>query len=191
VFVAPVVGVLMPKLDPRRLVFIGLAWLTLITFSRALSTSDMGYWQIARPLLLMGFGLPFFFVPLTALGLGSVEEHEMASGAGLQNFLRTLSGAIATSLVTTMWDDKANSIHAEWAGDVDRLGEAARSLAASGMDPDMTRSMLDRMLTGQTVMVATNEIMALTAIVFAVAACVVWLAPKPARAVDMTKAGGH
>lgn len=113
----------------------------------------------------------------------------MASGAGLQNFLRTLSGAIATSLVTTAWDDKANAVHAEWVGNVDRLGDTARSLAASGMNADTTREMLDRMLQGQSVMVATNEIMALTAMMFAIAACVVWIAPKPSRAVDMTKAG--
>src|SRR5262249_2490178 len=110
VFVAPAVGKLMPKFDPRRIVFLGLACLALVTFSRARSTTDMGYWQIAHPLMLMGFGLPLFFVPLTTLALGSVEEHEMASGAGLQNFLRTLSGAVATSLVTTAWDDKANAI---------------------------------------------------------------------------------
>ena len=54
------------------------------------------------PLIVMGLGLPFFFVPLTALALGSVEEHETASAAGLQNFLRTLSGAVATSIVTTL-----------------------------------------------------------------------------------------
>ena len=42
----------------------------------------MTYWQIAHPLILMGLGLPFFFVPLTALALGSVEEHETACAAG-------------------------------------------------------------------------------------------------------------
>jgi hypothetical protein len=44
---------------------------------------------------------PFFFVPVTTLALASVEEHEMAGAAGLMNFLRTLAGAVATSVVTT------------------------------------------------------------------------------------------
>jgi hypothetical protein len=36
---------------------------------RTFSTTDMSYWQISFPLLLMGLGLPFYFVPLTALAL--------------------------------------------------------------------------------------------------------------------------
>jgi DHA2 family multidrug resistance protein len=189
VFAAPMAGMLMAKVDPRRLVFFGLVWLAAATVLRAMCTTDAGYWQVARPLILTGLGLPFFFVPLTALALGSVDEDEMAMGAGLQNFLRTLSGAFATSIVTTAWDDKANAIHAEWVGDVDRLGETARQLASYGMNADTTREMLDRMLQGQSVMVATNEIMAAAAIAFALSACIVWLAPKPAHAVDMTKVG--
>jgi DHA2 family multidrug resistance protein len=189
VVVAPMVGVLISKFDPRRLVFGGLTWLALVTFFRAGATTDMGYWQIARPLMMTGLGLPFFFVPLTALALSSVEDHETASAAGLQNFLRTLSGAFATSLVTTAWDNKANMVHAEWVGDVDRMHDAARTLAASGMSGDSQLVALDRMLQGQSVMVATNEIMALTAALFLIAAFVVWFAPKPTRAFDMTKAG--
>src|SRR5262249_3171194 len=96
---APIAGALIARVDPRKLIFGGLMWLALVTVLRPVATTDMMYWQIARPLLMMGIGLPFFFVPLTALALGSVEEHETASGAGLQNFLRTLSGAVATSIV--------------------------------------------------------------------------------------------
>jgi DHA2 family multidrug resistance protein len=67
VIAAPIAGKLMTKVDPRRLVFCGLLWLAFIMIVRAQATSDMTYWQILVPLLLMGAGLPFFFVPLTAL----------------------------------------------------------------------------------------------------------------------------
>ena len=189
VFAAPMAGMLMAKTDPRRLVFAGLAWLAAATVLRSMASSDMGYWQVARPLIMTGLGLPFFFVPLTALALGSVNEAETASAAGLQNFLRTLAGAFATSIVTTAWDDKASAIHAEWVGDVDRAGDTARLLASSGMGSDATRTLLDSLLQGQAVMVATNEIMAIAAAVFAISACVVWLAPRPEHAVDMAKMG--
>src|SRR5262249_37133582 len=124
VFCAPLVGQRMGKVDPRRLVFAGLIWLSAVTAVRALVTSDITYWQIAIPLMLTGLGLPFFFVPLTALSLGSVEPREMASAAGLQNFLRTLSGAVATSLVTTAWEDRTNYNHAELSGLADRQNQA-------------------------------------------------------------------
>ena len=57
------------------------------------------------------------------------------------------------------------------------------------MSPDAVSSMLDRMLQGQSVMLATNHIVGIVAIVFALSACLIWFAPKPSRAVDMTQAG--
>jgi len=192
VLMAPVVGVLMgKKLDPRRLVFFGLMWIAGVMLLRSVLTNDATYWQIAIPLVLMGVGLPLFFVPLTALALGSVEEHETASGAGLQNFLRTMSGAITTSLVTTMWDDKTIAMHAELAGVTDRSGSTMDLLTASGMGHDAAVSQLNALVQSQSVMIATNQLMFVVALAFAVAAFAIWLAPRPARAVDMAEAGGH
>jgi len=191
VLMAPVVGVLMgKKFDPRRLVFFGLMWIAGVMLLRSVLTNDVTYWQIAIPLILMGVGLPLFFVPLTALALGSVEEHETASGAGLQNFLRTMSGAITTSLVTTMWDDKTTAMHAELAGVTDRSGDTLNLLTA-GMGHDAAVSQLNALVQSQSVMIATNQLMFVVALAFAVAAFAIWLAPRPARAVNMAEAGGH
>jgi DHA2 family multidrug resistance protein len=118
-----------------------------------------------------------------------VEEAETASAAGLMSFLRTLSGAVATSIVSTSWEDKSSVMHAELAGLVDATGETARTLAASGMGPDAVRESLDRMAQSQGVMLATNELMGLVAASFLLAALVIWLAPRPARAIDMAQSG--
>jgi DHA2 family multidrug resistance protein len=190
VLVAPIAGMLMgKKLDPRRLVFAGLAWIAFVTFLRTALNNDVTYWQIAVPLVLMGIGLPLFFVPLTALALGSVEERETASGAGLQNFLRTMSGAITTSLVTTAWDDKTTYAHAELAGLTDRNGETMRTLTGSGFSHDAAISQINNMVQSQSVMIATNQLMMVVALAFLLAAFAIWLAPRPTRAVDMTQAG--
>jgi DHA2 family multidrug resistance protein len=192
VLMAPVAGVLMSKkLDPRWIVFAGLAWIAGVTALRTVLTNDVTYWQIAIPLILMGIGLPLFFVPLTALALGSVKEEETASGAGLQNFLRTMSGAIATSLTTTAWDDKATRAHAELAGLADKSGDTLAMLTGSGMSHDAAVSQLNNLVQSQSVMIATNQLMFVVAMAFAIAALAIWLAPKPARAIDMAQAGGH
>jgi len=156
---------------------------------RTIGTTQMGYWQIALPLLLMGVGMPFFFVPLTALSLGSVEPRETASAAGLQNFVRTLSGAVATSLVTTSWENRTTAIHADLVGDLDRSGEVMRTLTGLGLPPDARSGMLDNLLTGQSVMLATNQILWIVAALFLVSAFAIWLAPRPTRTVEMSEAG--
>jgi len=144
---------------------------------------------VSVPLMLMGLGLPFFFLPITAHALASVDESETASAAGLMNFLRTLSGAFATSIATTAWESNTSAAHAQLAGDIDRSGETARSLLGSGLDMDSVRSVLDGMTQGQSVMLATNEIMATCALAFCAAALLIWLAPRTARVVDMSKVG--
>jgi DHA2 family multidrug resistance protein len=192
VLMAPIAGVLMAKkFDPRRIVFFGLMWIAAVMLLRTYVTMDVTYWQIAIPLILMGFGLPLFFVPLTTLSLGSVEAHETASAAGLQNFLRTMSGAITTSLVTTAWDDKATIAHAELAGLADRNGDVVQTLSASGMSHDAAISQLNGMVQSQSVMIATNQLMFVVAMAFAIAAFAIWLAPRPTRTIDPAQAGGH
>ncbi|MGH8236862.1 MAG: hypothetical protein ACREXP_07535 [Steroidobacteraceae bacterium] len=76
----------------------------------------MTFWQVSVPLMLLGLGLPIFFLPITAHALASVDESETASAAGLMSFLRTLSGAFATSIVTTAWESNTSVAHAELAG---------------------------------------------------------------------------
>ena len=185
VFCAPAAGLLSTKVDPRKLVFFGLVWLGGVLAFRTIATTDMTFWQISGPLLLMGLGLPFFFVPITSLALASVEEHEVAGAAGLMNFLRTLAGAVATSVVTTSWEGKTQVMHAELAPVVDRTGEVANTLAAGGMNSQQTLEALDRMTQSQSVMLATNEIMAFVSLAFFLSALLIWAAPKPTRAVAL------
>ena len=48
---------------------------------------------------------------------------------------------------------------------------------------------IDYVISGQSVMIATNQLMLILGIVFLFAAFVIWLAPKPNRIVDPASAG--
>ncbi len=188
--IAPLVAMSANKVDPRKLVFAGVIWMGAITLWRSVATTDMGFWDVAIPLLVFGFAMPFFFIPTTSLALASVEEHEMDSAAGLMNFLRTLSGAFATSVVTTVWDNRITYNHAELVGLADTDRSVRTMFEQSGMTPDAINQAIDYLITGQSVMLATNQMMWAIGIAFIFAACVIWLAPRPSRVVDPS-AGGH
>lgn len=188
--VAPLVVQAASKLDPRKLVFGGVIWMGLVTLWRTVATTDMGFWDISIPLVVMGFALPFFFIPTTGLALSSVDEREMDSAAGLMNFLRTLSGAFATSLVTTAWDNKITYNHAELVGISDSDQGIRTMLEKAGMAADAVNQAIDYLITSQSVMLATNQMMMAIGVVFILAASVIWLAPKPTRVVE-PGAGGH
>jgi DHA2 family multidrug resistance protein len=188
VLVAPLAAGLSAKVDPRRLVFLGLTWMGAITFMRSLATSQMGFFDIGHWLLLQGFGMPFFFVPLTALALSSVKEEETASAAGLMNFCRTLSGAFATSMVTTVWADNATRNHSELSGLLNGAQNTLDQMVSGGLSPDQARGNLDQLVQGQSVMLATNQVFLAMAVLFILSALVVWLAPRPTRVADTSAA---
>jgi DHA2 family multidrug resistance protein len=185
---SPIAAKLANRVDPRVLIFIGCLWLGLDTFWRAYATSDMSYWVICIPLFFMGVGMPMYYVPLTGLAMGSVKEEETASAAGLMNFVRTISGAIATSLVTTCWQNRSIIAHAKLTDIVDPTGQVA-SMLPSGLSGQMVREMLNNLVSSQSLMLATNGLMLIIGAVFLIASVSIVLAPKAARAVDAASVG--
>jgi DHA2 family multidrug resistance protein len=185
---SPIAAKLANRRDPRLLIFIGCLWLGLVTFWRAYATPDMSYWLICLPLFFMGVGMPMYYVPLTGLAMGSVNEEETASAAGLMNFVRTISGAIATSLVTTSWQNRSIIAHAKLTDIVDPTGHVATMLPP-GLSGQMVREMLNNLVTSQSLMLATNGLMMVIGAVFIIASASIVLAPKAARAVDAASVG--
>ncbi|WP_342608450.1 DHA2 family efflux MFS transporter permease subunit [Vibrio tritonius] len=188
VFLAPAVANLASKIDPRPLVFLGVLWLGSWTFIRGFANLDMTFAQISWPMFFQGIGMPLFFVPLTALALGSVSDAEMDSAAGLMNFIRSLAGAFATSIVNTSWENESRYVHAELSGLTDKAGVATHMMQQSGMSMGEIRSSIDWLVQKQSVMVATNQLFFMIAAIFIGAAFLIWLAPKPRIGVDTSSA---
>jgi MFS transporter, DHA2 family, multidrug resistance protein len=188
VMMAPVVAKLSTKMDERLLVSFGILWLGATSLIRVFWwTSGADFWTLAIPQLIQGAGMPFFFVPLTTLALGAVREDEVASAAGVMNFLRTMSGAVGTAIVTTMWYDGAQGKRAQLSGVLNGAQATMQSLQGHGFTPDQSRQFLSNVVDGQSTALATGSVFVTAAITFAAAATIVWLAPRPKHAV----AAGH
>lgn len=187
---SPIAAKLSNRFDTRWLIFFGCFWLGGDTLWRAVANTDMDIWSICIPLFFMGVGMPMYYVPIMGLAMGSVDENETASASGMLNFIRTISGAFATSLVTTSWQDRRYTAHDQLASIVDPTGQLAAQIAgAPAMAGQYAREILDRMVTGQSLMLATNGLMIFIAILFFISAFSIALAPKAAHAVDPTSVG--
>jgi MFS transporter, DHA2 family, multidrug resistance protein len=189
VVLSPVVARLMVKYDPRLLVCFGVSLMAIVSFWRTDFTTAADYWAIAIPHLIQGAATPFFFIPLTGLALSSVRPEETASAAGLLNFARTTSGAFAVSITTTAWDNTATLHHVDLAGTLNDPNGTLAAMQSMGLTAQQAVTQLDNLVQGQAVMVSTDHIFLISAILFVFGACVVWLAPKPKGAVS--GGGGH
>ncbi len=186
IFAAPIAAQLAVRVDPRRLIFLGVGWLALITFIRGLATMDMSFGQIAFLIFLSGVGMPFFFMPLLQITMSAVKPEETANAAGLQNFIRTMSGAIATSFVTTIWENNATKNHE---GIVDSLKGIQRlidQLMQGGMSHEAAVASVDRLVSAQALMISTNGIFMGAAVLFLICALLVWTVPRPKAPADMS-----
>lgn len=141
----------------------------------------MAFIDVMLPLLFMGFGLPLFFIPSMGMALSSVEKNEMDSAAGLLNFVRTLSGAFATSFVTIAWSNKTIENHANLVAITDNDNSIRTSMEHQGMSTDLINQTINSMINQQSVMLATNQVMITLSVVFVFAAFIIWAAPKPIR----------
>jgi DHA2 family multidrug resistance protein len=181
---APVVAKLTTKVDERLLVSFGILWLGGTSLIRVFWwTSGADFWTLALPQLIQGAGMPFFFVPLTTLALGAVNQDEVASAAGVMNFLRTMSGAVGTAIATTVWYDGAQAKRAELSGVLNGADSTMQSLQAHGYSLEQSRQVVSNLVDGQATALATGSIFVTAALVFAAAGSIVWLAPRPKHAV--------
>jgi MFS transporter, DHA2 family, multidrug resistance protein len=186
---SPIAANLAARFDARYFIFAGVMWLGLDMLWRSMASTDMTYWQICLPLFVMGVGMPMFYVPITGVAMASVNEEETASAAGLMNFVRTISGAIATSLVTTVWESKTKYDHAELTNIFDGAKDLVRAMPSLGDYRQMVRGVADSLVSGQSMMLATNQVMALLGAIFIGASFLIVLAPKPTRVVDAATIG--
>ncbi len=98
----PVVGLIMTKFDPRRLLTLGMlvCATTLWQFSRL--NLQAGYWDYFWPQFEMGLALGLVFVPLTTITMGPIPKETMGNATSLFNLVRNLGGSIGISAVNTV-----------------------------------------------------------------------------------------
>lgn len=182
---SPLANQLAARIDSRKLIFGGVLWLAVVTGIRSLGTAEMTFPQITWGVALTGLGLPFFFLPLTMTALGSVETGEIASAAGLLNFIRALAGAVATSIVTTAWENDTTRAHAQLVGMLHGVPGTIGALQQRGLSPAQAAAAINQALGAQSMMIATDRVFFACALALAIAAFAIWISPRPKPVTDM------
>ncbi len=134
----PIIGVLIAKLDPRKLLFAGyaLAGISLVLLGNL--SMDAGYWDIFWPQILQGVAMSMLFVPLTTITNAPLPKEEMGNATSIYNLMRNIGASIGIASVTTMvarsQQHNINVLGAHvnyWNLDTRLMLEAARNLAIS------------------------------------------------------------
>lgn len=183
---SPIVAKLATKYDQRALASFGLSILGGVTLMRAFWTTDADFMALALPQILQGFAVPFFFIPLSNMALASVLPQDMASAAGLMNFLRTMAGAIGASIAVTIWDDHTKVARSEMVSSL-HVTEVQNTLVNTGMSSEAALGYISSLVDKEALTLSANHVFLVLAGVFIFAAMIIWLCPRPKAGVG----GGH
>jgi DHA2 family multidrug resistance protein len=98
----PIVGVLLGKIDARKLLGTGLLVGGLTLFWLSGLSLSAGYWDIFWPQLVQGAALALLFVPLTTITMGPIPREAMGNATSIFNLMRNIGGSLGIAVSTTL-----------------------------------------------------------------------------------------
>ncbi len=177
VIMSPIVAKMMGKVDSRLLIFIGVAGLACTMLWRQGFNSNIDFVHIIIPQFVQGLFLPFFFVPVFGLALSTLTPAELAGGAGLLSFGRTMSGAFATSLAQTYWNNSSRAARTQLLNQFDSA--KSLSMVHGGLGHSQTLRQFENLVQEQSVMLATDKFFLGIGVLMLIAAFSIWFTSKP------------
>ncbi len=180
---SPLVGSLLGKFDLRAM--ISTAFVILASCSLWLSTFDSSasYISMVWPRLVMGIGIPLFFIPLNQIYLSGLPPEQVASASGLANFFRTLGASVSTAITVTLWQHRTEFHHASLTENITAAQPATTTfmqhLQGVGLAGQKGLSVIEQLLSREAATLAVNDIFWGCSITFVLLIPLLWLARPP------------
>jgi len=193
ILLSPLVGKNVAKVDPRRFATVAFLGFAFVLWMRSHFTVQADFATIMVPTILQGGAIAFFFIPLSAITLNGLTPDRIPSASGLTNFVRITAGAMGTSAVTTLWDNRATLHHVHM---VEKLtptdpatAEAVNGLMGTGMSFEQAVAQITRLIDQQAFTRAADDVYLGSAILFLCLIPLIWLS-RPQRMGAAVDAGG-
>jgi DHA2 family multidrug resistance protein len=187
----PLVGLIMGKFDPRKLLTLGMIVCATTLFQFSNLNLRAGYWDFFWPQLEMGLSLGLVFVPLTTITMALVPKETMGNATSLFNLVRNLGGSIGISAVNTIQLRRAQM-------DINVLGTHVNPYSASARQvldglqqvfmrrggdavaaAHQAREMVFRMVEGQANMISYNAVFRMLGGLFVLLVPFIFLMRRP------------
>ncbi len=187
---APIVGRNMNRLNLRLAASFAFCVFGFAIFWAATLNDTASFWQFATPRFLQGLGIAFFFLPLNQIMLSGIPPSELASASGLSNFVRTMSGSIATAMTVFMWNRRTDYHHAVLTEHVRNSAgawtEYQAQLSNHGVSGTGAFEYVEHVITTQAMTLGVNDVFHVLGWTYLLLIPFIWLAKPPftARGAD-------
>jgi DHA2 family multidrug resistance protein len=105
---APVVGRMLQRFDPRYIIMFGLVVFALGSYQMTWITRDYDFYELLLPQVLRGIGMMCAMVPTNNIALGTLPPDRVKNASGLFNLMRNLGGAVGLALINQVLNDRTD-----------------------------------------------------------------------------------
>ncbi len=139
----PMVGLMMQRVEPRKLLATGLLAVTTSLFILSRLSLDAGYWNFFVPLIVQGMALGLIFIPLTTITNDPIPRERMGNATSIFNLMRNIGASVGIASVTTLLARNTQAhtqvlgahVHAYSATARAHLEGIRQAFIAAGVDP--------------------------------------------------------
>jgi DHA2 family multidrug resistance protein len=176
VFMMPIVGQLVSRVDPRKLIAMGFLSTSMALYHMTTINLQIDFGTAAMFRVYQTVGLAFLFIPISTLAYMGVPRHKSNQVAGMNNFSRNLGGSIGISMLST-WLQRLSQKHQVYLSAHTTAGDPQFTQRIAGLTQTFTRqgipaneanarayTMMSRTLGGQSSLLAYVDIISIMAV---------------------------
>ncbi|HME07495.1 MAG TPA: DHA2 family efflux MFS transporter permease subunit [Bryobacteraceae bacterium] len=97
----PVVGMLVSKLDPRKIIIAGLLTTSVTLFQFSRLSLAAGYWDFFWPQFFQGVAMGMVFVPLTTVTMSRIPKEQIGNATSINSLMRNIGASLGIASLTT------------------------------------------------------------------------------------------
>jgi DHA2 family multidrug resistance protein len=191
----PILGRNAPRLNKRATITVGFAIIITAMLWMTRFSEHSSFWQLTLPRMLLGCGMPFFFLPLNMILMSRIPPDHFASASGLWGFLRTVAGSVSTAVSVFVWNHRMDYHHAVLAEHVNATAAGWNamhdSLAQTGLPGPVIRAVAESTIAQQAATLAINDTYLIFALIIACLVPILWLARPPFQPPAGAAASAH
>jgi DHA2 family multidrug resistance protein len=194
---APVVGRMLQRFDPRYIIMFGLVVFALGSYQMTWITRDYDFYELLLPQVLRGIGMMCAMVPTNNIALGTLPPDRVKNASGLFNLMRNLGGAVGLALINQVLNDRTD-LHitrlqerVNWgnATAVETLNNFTQRMQGLGDAALLAMKQLSQIVHRQAVVMGYGDAFFMLTLFYVGLSLVVLLLNKPAAM--STGGGGH
>jgi len=191
---APIVGWLVNRVDPRKLMLAGLAVLGYSTWQMSLWTPDVSIQAQLPMVFLQGITISLVFVPLQAVAFSSLPATMRTEASGVIALFRNLGGSIGVSVMETLLARNTQVAHQDLARFATPFNRALQTGAPHqywNIATQQGRTLLDALVNYHAQVIAYSDDFLAMLLGMVPAAALILLMRRPAAVVRTAEDDAH